>query len=145
MTTLMGRWDVAGGRGGHLVRGQAAAEMALLVAATVTALVIMGKYLERSMAGSAFQSATTHGQQFDPSGAWNDTKTVTADQTLTYNYRYNLPRIIECCGDKTVGVGGATGSQLPTAMFGGGVLIADVKANANWNVKGDATYQTSTK
>ena len=120
------------------------AELALLMGAVVAVLLVMGTYLERSMAGSAFQSATTHGQQFDPSRAWNDTRTIATDQTLTYDYRYNLPRIIKCCEQMHFGgKGGGTGSQLPTAMFGGGVLIAEVKADANWNVNGDATYQTN--
>ena len=126
--------------------GQSTAEATVIVSTIVLAITAMSMYVRRAVEGNLYQSATVHGQQFNPGEAWTETKTLGLHQDLEIDYRGDRPQVVfECCNDPDLSGGGDADPlpDLPSAVHGGGVVFVKVNAGSNWTMRRNADYQTN--
>lgn len=123
----MKRWQRAARR---RALGQTTVETAVLVGFAVAALVTMSIYLQRAYQGYLYNTASSHGSQFDPTQPFSITQTLNA---LTVDSTIHV-----VADQRTAGSGTFTGNPTlpggPDVLLPGRILTVTVDATSDWNV-----------
>ncbi|MBI3322000.1 MAG: hypothetical protein HYZ91_07030 [Candidatus Omnitrophica bacterium] len=122
-------------RAGGGRRGQSALELLVLGGVAVSALVIMAVYVQRAYQGYLYSNGSAHGLQFDPRGMYTESSTVNSfQQTTDVTVKTGQQSVKLFSG--TNDLPSTPGGQLP-----GRILETKVRAQTDWDISRNATYE----
>jgi hypothetical protein len=124
-------------------RGQSTAEVAVTIAFIVTAIVVMSIYVHRAYEGYLYAQSSSHGQQFDVTAAYTDTRSLNSFSTVQKITTTVDGMALETpeagCNVGNPEVGGCAPSVTSSPTYGA-ILRSKVDNTTSWDVGRDATF-----